>query len=130
LLPAADLARPAELRFDESAGALRLEAQRPVEIDLPVDRDLELWIPIPAGTPAGQEVEVRVTSARGRRELRERVAVPAALPARGGVREVSVRIPRGWLDAGAYRIDLQLPAGAPGAERPIRFSLVVNASRR
>jgi hypothetical protein len=100
-----------------------------VEIDLPVDRDLELRIPIPAGTPAGQEVEVRVASARGRRELRERVAVPAALPARGGVREVSVRIPSGWLDAGAYRIDLQLPAGAPGAERPLRFRLVVNAPR-
>jgi hypothetical protein len=130
LLPAADLARPAELRFEESAGALRLDAQRRVEIDLPVDRGLELRIPIPAGTPAGWEVEVRVASARGRRELRERVAVPAALSARGGVREVSVRIPSGWLDAGAYRIELQLPAGAPGAERPIRFSLVVNAPRR
>ena len=90
----------------------------------------ELRIPIPAGTPAGQDLEVRVASARGRRELRERVSVPAALPAPGGVREVSVRIPSGWLEAGAYRIDLKLPAGAPGAERPLRFSLVVKAPPR
>jgi hypothetical protein len=130
LLPAADLARPAELRLEEPAEALRLDAQRPLEIDMPVGRDLELRIPIPAGTPAGKELEVRVASERGRRELRERVAVPAALPAPGGEREVSVRIPAGWLDAGAYRIDLQLPADAPGAERPLRFSLVVNAPRR
>jgi hypothetical protein len=94
--PALSKALPSALLAHTAA--LRLDAQRRVEIDLPLDRALELRIPVPAGTPTGGEV--------------------------------SVRIPSGWLDAGAYRIELQLPAGAPGAERPIRFSLAVNAPRR
>ena len=71
---------------------------------------IRLSVPVPAELSPGQG-QVRVRDADGRRELRERVDVPAAGAAE---RRVTVRVPRGWLDPGSYRVELE-GAGAPPA---------------
>lgn len=72
----------------------------------------ELRVPLPVGTPPDGEVELRIASADGRRELRERVALrPQA--GRDVPREVLLRVPRSWFAPGSYRVALGPPGGEP-----------------
>jgi hypothetical protein len=105
-----------------TAPELDLRAGELVEARLPADApSLLLRLPFPGSAPAGGEVEVRVTSPDGRRELRERVRLPAG--AAGAAGPVRLELPRAWLAAGVHRVEVH-PRDTPGAE-PLVFSFRV-----
>ncbi len=82
---------------------LTLEPGRMVEIaTADVERGVVLNLPVPVALRAASALEIRVLDDSGRRELRERVAAPAA-------DRVAVRVPGEWLAAGAYRAELSTP---------------------
>jgi hypothetical protein len=96
---------------------VRLDAWRTTRVHPPQDvAVLRLAIPVPAALSTG-EAQVSVSDAGQRRELSERVEVPAAGAA---ARRVTLHVPRSWLAPGTYRVELD-GAGAP----PARFTLEV-----
>ncbi len=104
-----DVGRSANLPALAAAGPdpqpVRLAPDREVSIArAPAGRDLLLEVPVPAAVTA--DVELRLVSADGLRELRER------LTPRDGV--ARLRVPAAWLVAGAYRVELRA-GGAPQA---------------
>lgn len=96
---------------------VRLEAWRTARVRPPQDvAVLRFAVPVPAALHAGT-AQVRVSDAEQRRELGERVEVPAAGAAE---RRVTLHVPRSWLEPGVYRVELE-GAGAP----PVRFAFEV-----
>jgi hypothetical protein len=88
---------------------VQLEAWRTARVHPPQDvAVLRLAVPVPAALGPG-EARVRVRDAGQRRELSERVELPAAGAAE---RSVTLHVPRSWLVPGAYRVELEA-AGAP-----------------
>ena len=80
------------------SNVVRLESHRTARVPVP-DSPLRISVPLPPGTMPG-DVWVRVVSADGRRELRERVA--EAVDGR-----VEISVPGEWLRAGSYRVELE-----------------------
>jgi hypothetical protein len=96
---------------------VRLESYRTARVPVP-DSPLRISVPLPPEMEPG-EAWLRVVSADGRRELRERVEVPA----RG---RVEISVPSDWLIAGAYRVEFE---GASYAFEVIQASSPRSSSR-
>jgi hypothetical protein len=104
---------------------------------------LRLLVPVPAHESDAGVVGLRLASADGRREMRERSVLPATPPAREAAAhllaadraapaaqaapaEIEWRIPRGWLEPGVYRVELSRPGDGSEDDRVVGlFFLVV-----
>ncbi len=124
--------------------AVRLSPGATIEVEVPADVGfLRLLIPVPADQSDAAVAGLRLASADGRREMRERAALPAASPPRAAgavllaaeqaasapqaaATEIEWRVPRGWLVPGVYRVELTRPGDRPDDERVVGlFFLVV-----
>jgi hypothetical protein len=104
---------------------VRLRADRPIELAAGAIRGgLRLQIPLTAelGEAGGGELQLRVSDASGRRELRERLVVDP------GATKVETRLPAGWLTPGLYRVELALPTAATGADPGPTYGFRVRGS--
>ena len=81
-----------------TSNVVRLESYRTARVPIP-DSPLRISVPLSPEMESG-EAWLRVVSADGRRELRERVEVPA----RG---RVEIRVPSDWLIPGSYRVEFE-----------------------
>jgi hypothetical protein len=124
---------------------VRLTPGAMIEVEAPRDVDfLRLLIPVPAGEGKATVAGLRIASASGRREIRERSVFPAASPARpegagllaadraaiapeASARQLEWRVPRDWLETGVYRVELSRPGDRSDAEQVVGvFFLVVH----
>ncbi len=124
--------------------AVRLAPGATIEVEVPDDvAILRLLIPVPAAAGNVAVAGLRLASADGRREIRERAALPAASPPRAAgagllaadqaapapeaaATEIEWRVPRGWLEPGVYRVELSRSGERPDDEVVVGlFFLVV-----
>ncbi len=114
--------------------AVRLAPGATIEVEAPdAVAFVRLLIPVPASQAGATAAGLRLASADGRREMRERAALPAASQPRAAgagllaaneaasaprtpTREIEWRIPRGWLEPGVYRVELSRPDGSPDGD--------------
>ena len=114
--------------------AVRLAPGATIEVEVPdAVSFVRLLIPVPASQAGATVAGLRLASADGRREMRERAAFPAASQPRAAgagllaaneaasaqrtpTREIEWRIPRGWLEPGVYRVELSRPDDSPDGD--------------
>jgi len=91
---------------------VRLAEGTPAEIDPAIAaHGFRLMAPLPHGLAPG-EIEIRVTDATGRRELRERARIAF------GQTQVELEIPARWMGAGIYRVTIH-DSRASGDDAPL-----------
>jgi hypothetical protein len=91
---------------------VQLSPDAPAQINAAIaSRGFRLAAPLPRGLAPG-EIEIRVSDAASRRELRERVRVAS------GQTQVELEIPANWMGQGIYRVTIHDSRGS-GDDTPL-----------